>query len=74
MPIIHTPVVYAIELFEFPKEIPIAKFSAGETPSISSALILFGAKICLSLYPTNPRWLNTTLCFCLKVENYKFVL
>lgn len=36
----HTPKVYAIELFEFPKEIPIARFSVGTTPSSSSILIV----------------------------------
>lgn len=35
-----TPKVYAIELFEFPKEIPIARFSVGTTPSSSSILIV----------------------------------
>lgn len=37
----HTPNVYAIELFEFPKEIPIARFSVGATPSLSSILMMF---------------------------------
>lgn len=36
----HTPKVYAIELFEFPKEIPMARFSVGATPSLSSILIM----------------------------------
>lgn len=32
--------VYAIELFELPKDIPIAKLSVAATPSLSSSLIL----------------------------------
>ena len=34
-----SPVVYAIELLEFPNEIPMAKVSAGDAP-LSSALIV----------------------------------
>lgn len=37
---IHTPEVYAIELFEFPKAIPMAKLSVAATPSISSIAML----------------------------------
>lgn len=36
----HTPEVYAIELFEFPKAIPMAKLSVAATPSISSIAML----------------------------------
>jgi len=36
----RTPEVYAIELVEFPKEIPIAKVSAGAVSFDSSALIV----------------------------------
>lgn len=35
-----TPEVYAIELVEFPKDIPIAKVSAEAASKVSSALIL----------------------------------
>lgn len=37
---VRTPEVYAIELLEFPNDIPIAKLSVGATSSLSSKLIL----------------------------------
>lgn len=36
----YTPDVYAIELLEFPKDIPIAKLSVAATSSLSSIFIL----------------------------------
>lgn len=51
----HTPEVYAIELFEFPKAIPMAKLSVAATPSLSSVDMSHG----LNLVPLSQQeWRN----------------